>query len=224
IETLKPYVDENYRTLSDQPNTGVMGSSLGGLISLYAGIRHQDIFGKIGALSPSLWFTGDIYQFVYNTGKQADLRIAMIGGQNESSGLVAEMEAMYNQLRDAGFTEDNLSLVVHPDGAHSEWYWRREFPDTYQWLFQDLTYLYGSPGLQGVSVFPNPASDQISISGLPDNGLQWRGIVYDTMSRPVLNFQYHQSAIDVGQLPTGSYYVVVFNDQEQWVVLRFQRS
>jgi predicted alpha/beta superfamily hydrolase len=224
VQDLKPYVDNTYRTLSDQPNTGIMGSSLGGLISLYAGIRHQDIFGKVGVLSPSLWFTGDIYEFVYNTGKQADLRIAMLGGQNESSGMVPDMQAMYNQLRDAGFAETELSLVVHPDGAHSEWYWRREFPDTYEWLFEGVTtYLYGSNDLQGVNSFPNPATDQISITGLPNNGSQWNGIIYDTMSRPVQNFQYQQSPVQLGNYPAGTYYLVVFNDREQWAVLRFQR-
>ena len=46
VETLKPYVDEHYRTKSGREFTGIMGSSLGGLISLYAAIEHQDVFSK----------------------------------------------------------------------------------------------------------------------------------------------------------------------------------
>jgi len=45
-----------YRTLSDRSNTGIMGSSMGGLISFYAGLKYANIYSKIGAMSPSFWF------------------------------------------------------------------------------------------------------------------------------------------------------------------------
>jgi predicted alpha/beta superfamily hydrolase len=56
INELKPFIDKNYRTKKDAENTAVMGSSLGGLCSLYLGWKHRDVFSKAGVVSPSLWW------------------------------------------------------------------------------------------------------------------------------------------------------------------------
>lgn len=56
INELKPYVDEKYRTLPDASNTGIMGSSFGGLNALYMGWKYSHIFSIVAALSPSLWW------------------------------------------------------------------------------------------------------------------------------------------------------------------------
>src|SRR4051812_7718100 len=58
VETLKPLIDQQFRTLPDRLHTGIMGSSMGGLISLYAFFQHHEIFGFAGVMSPSLWFAG----------------------------------------------------------------------------------------------------------------------------------------------------------------------
>ena len=51
VEELKPFIDARYPTLSDPAHTLVMGSSMGGLISLYALIEYPDVFGGAGCLS-----------------------------------------------------------------------------------------------------------------------------------------------------------------------------
>ncbi|MEP6514495.1 MAG: alpha/beta hydrolase-fold protein, partial [Parafilimonas sp.] len=51
ISTLKPYIDGHFRTLPTRENTGIMGSSMGGLISWYGGLAHQDVFSKVGVFS-----------------------------------------------------------------------------------------------------------------------------------------------------------------------------
>jgi predicted alpha/beta superfamily hydrolase len=56
INTVKPLVDQQFRTHADRSHTGIAGSSLGGLISLYAYFQHPSVFGFSAALSPSLWF------------------------------------------------------------------------------------------------------------------------------------------------------------------------
>ena len=58
VETLKPLIDQQFRTLPDRLHTGIMGSSMGGLISLYAFFQHREVFGFAGVMSPSLWFAG----------------------------------------------------------------------------------------------------------------------------------------------------------------------
>lgn len=223
VETLKPYVDANYRTKSDQPNTGIMGSSLGGLISLYACIRHQDVFGKAGILSPSLWFTDDIYSFVSSTGKQANLKIALLAGEQESSTMVAQLQAMYNTLINAGFSTDELLLTTHPDGEHSEWYWRREFPGTYQWLFQIVSVLQGSLELEGVRYWPNPGTDYLFIDGLPSSSA-WEMAIYNPAGQLVKQAAFNNAQINVSTLNAGSYFIVIWNETGAWSVMNFQKN
>ena len=61
VHTLKPFIDKNFRTLPDRDNTGTAGSSLGGLISLYMGLKRSDIFSKIAAFSPAMSFAGESF-------------------------------------------------------------------------------------------------------------------------------------------------------------------
>ncbi len=163
VETLKPYIDQEFRTLPGREHTGIMGSSMGGLIALYAAIEHQDVFSKAGVFSASFWFAEECYSHVATTGKMADMRIYLIAGEQEgdSGQQVADMEAMYDTLRFAGFSEAEVVRHAHADGAHSEWYWRREFPDAYEWLY--ATAVSGSNAiglafLSEVTVYPNPGS------------------------------------------------------------------
>jgi len=137
VETLKPYIDENYRTKPDRENTGVMGSSLGGLISHYISIKYQDVFSMSGIFSPSYWFNDSVYDFTFNTGKLHDMNLYIMGGSAESGGLVDEMMAMTDTLMAAGFQEDEMALKVVPGGQHNEALWRQEFGDAYNWLFLD---------------------------------------------------------------------------------------
>ncbi len=140
VETLKPFIDENYRTIPDSEHTGVMGSSLGGLISHYISIKYQDVFGKSGIFSPSFWFNDSCYDFTYMTGKQDHMRFYMMGGTNESSTLVQEMEMMEDTLLATGFDESEVTIKVVPGGEHNEQLWREEFGEAYEWLFLDEPY------------------------------------------------------------------------------------
>ena len=56
VEELKPFVAHQYRTLAGPENCGMGGSSLGGLVSLYLGMRYPDVFGNLAIFSPSVWW------------------------------------------------------------------------------------------------------------------------------------------------------------------------
>jgi pimeloyl-ACP methyl ester carboxylesterase len=56
IDTLKPLIDARYRTLDDREHTAIGGSSMGGLIALYGAIQYPNVFSKVMALSPAVWF------------------------------------------------------------------------------------------------------------------------------------------------------------------------
>ena len=56
VKELKPLIDSEFRTLPDTANTALGGSSLGGLVSLYFGLEHPEVFGKLMVMSPSVWW------------------------------------------------------------------------------------------------------------------------------------------------------------------------
>jgi alpha-glucosidase len=135
VETLKPYVDENYRTLPGRENTGVMGSSLGGLISFYIAHKYQEVFSKAGVFSPSFWFSDQVYDFASETGKTHSMKYYLMGGSAESSTMVPKMEQMADTLFSVGFGQNEVSLNVIQGGQHNEAFWRSQFKDAFEWLF-----------------------------------------------------------------------------------------
>ncbi len=171
VDNLKPFIDSNFRTKTDRLNTGIMGSSLGGLISFYAAIEHQDIFGKAGIFSPSFWFSDQVYTHVENTGKEHDMKFYLLGGEQESSTLIQELEDMQTTLLNAGFQSSEILLHTHSDGQHSEWFWNREFPDAYIWLFNNVVNTTQEEFTNNINISPNPVEDTLYINStsLPAN-------------------------------------------------------
>ncbi len=213
VETLKPYIDENYRTLSDRTNTGIMGSSLGGLISMYAAIEHQDVFSRAGIFSPSFWFTDECYAQVSNTGKEADMRIYLLAGEQESASMVPDLYAMYNTLLNAGFSQDELFITTHPDGQHSEWYWRREFPDAYEWLFADNVTSTTPPDFTTFQLSPNPTSNELYIEGL-EEFTNPRIQIYAVDGQLILPSTFFQGGrINTSFLKEGTYIINIYAEE-----------
>jgi predicted alpha/beta superfamily hydrolase len=140
VHTLKPYVDARYRTLPDAANTGIAGSSLGAVISLYAALEHPEVFGRAGVFSPALWAAPPLFDLVAGFDRARPRpRLYFVTGAREGSepgAVVREHQRMIAALEDAGFTPGaDLVGWIRADGTHSEWFWRREFPAAYDWLF-----------------------------------------------------------------------------------------
>ncbi len=160
--TLKPYIDANYRTRPDRISTGIMGSSMGGLISLYAALKRPDVFGRAGVFSPSLWFNRRIYSFTRAAQPvRPNPRFYLLSGGRESSTQVRDQRQLVDTLAAAGFQiGTEIDSLVKADGQHAEWFWKREFPAAYQWLFAGTGPL-GTPEAYPVPPFmlyPNPGS------------------------------------------------------------------
>ncbi|MBD3748187.1 MAG: alpha/beta hydrolase [Sphingobacteriales bacterium] len=133
VQTLKPYVDKNFRTLAQAKYTSIVGSSMGGLISMYAIAKYPNVFGNAGVFSPSFWIAPKLYDFVHQQ-KNYQLRIYFVAGAHESEDMAGDMEKMYQLLLKDGLPKENMKLAIKADGKHSEWFWHREFPDFYKWL------------------------------------------------------------------------------------------
>ncbi|MEK7254104.1 MAG: alpha/beta hydrolase-fold protein, partial [Bacteroidota bacterium] len=162
LETLKPHVDANYRTLPGRDFTALMGSSLGGLSSHYGLIQYQDVVSKAGIFSPAYWFNSpQIFDHTDDTPKTQPLKAYIIVGQIEggSANPANQVNQMHDLMLENGFTDDQeVEKIIHADGAHSEWYWAREFPAAYKWLFGGLNLSAANEAAANqVKVYPNPA-------------------------------------------------------------------
>lgn len=135
-DTLKPYIDKHFRTLADPPNTGIGGSSMGGLVSIYAGLMYPEVYDKLMIFSPSLWVTPEIPYELVDLTNEFDGRIYLYGGAAESSTLVGHMENFKNQIQAQTEAHDLVfNLSIDPKGQHNEARWGEEFPRAIQWLF-----------------------------------------------------------------------------------------
>ncbi|TMM30398.1 alpha/beta hydrolase [Polaribacter aestuariivivens] len=133
--TLKPYIDANYRTKPAAENTAIIGSSLGGLISFYGGLKKPAVFGKIGALSTSFWFSDKVNDFAKANGNRKNTKIYFLVGEKEGDTMIPDTENMAKLLVDLGFPEKNIHTKIVPEGKHTESFWKAEFLETITFLF-----------------------------------------------------------------------------------------
>jgi predicted alpha/beta superfamily hydrolase len=217
VETLKPYVDDNYRTFSDRNSTAIGGSSLGGLISYYGLFNRPEVFSKALVFSPSFWFNlNELNNFNNNIDFTEDYRLVLLGGQNEGGSMAANINAVESFLLENNFPESELLKQIDADGAHSEWYWRREFPDAYQWLFEN----YSAPvsvqenlaKTADIKIFPNPAREIITIE-VQENWLGSEAIIYNVLGKKVTHFTIKEklSSISVEPFVGGTYILQIKN-------------
>lgn len=205
VNTLKPYVDEHYRTLSDRENTGIFGSSLGGLISQYAGVKYPNIFSKVGVFSPSFWFTDDIYTFTEAQGHSEAQKFYFLGGGQESATLESDIDSMISTMENVGFQPNEINFKFVSNGAHSEWFWAQEFPEAFEWLFiSNSTAVNELDNNMKVSVYPNPATDTLYLL-LPENKEITDIKIYDTIGREVYSAKGNVTNVDVSAFAKGAY-------------------
>ncbi|RYY88014.1 MAG: alpha/beta hydrolase, partial [Chitinophagaceae bacterium] len=126
VQTLKPYIDKNFRTRRDRANTWVAGSSMGGLISMYAHLRYPGIFGGSGVFSPAFWVAPDLKTDVLRHGSSLRGKVFFYAGEQESASMVPDMLKIFQLLHQ--LTKAPMQTVVRAEGKHNEAAWRKEFP------------------------------------------------------------------------------------------------
>jgi predicted alpha/beta superfamily hydrolase len=137
IEELKPWIDGAFRTLSGAENTGLGGSSLGGLISLFLGWENPSVFGKLAVMSPSLWWDHrSILNIIQRPGPKPDLRIWLDMGTGEGARHVRDADLLEQILVRRGW-QPGVDLVYEKvEGAvHDEQAWSERFGDVLRFLF-----------------------------------------------------------------------------------------
>ena len=143
VEELKPFVDSTYRTRRDAKHTGLGGSSLGGLISLYLALKYPDVFGRVAVISPSVWFANhEIVHFVDGLNAKRRLRIWLDIGTREGR----DNEEAARSTTDARMLRDSLIKkgwrvgedlkYFEAEGAeHNERAWAARLEPVLEYLF-----------------------------------------------------------------------------------------
>ncbi|MFV8327015.1 alpha/beta hydrolase [Flavobacterium sp. ZS1P14] len=135
-DTLKPYVDRNFRTKKEREFTGIGGSSMGGLISIFSGLRNPEVYGKLMIFSPSLWVVPEL-KINAEKANSADTKMYLYAGGDESATMIEQVKKFQHDLISSEFVKNKskINLSINRQGKHSETYWSDEFPKAVEWLF-----------------------------------------------------------------------------------------
>ncbi|MEP7322652.1 MAG: alpha/beta hydrolase-fold protein [Saprospiraceae bacterium] len=137
VGKLKPMIDKTYRSHTDPSNTGIGGSSMGGLISLMAGITRPEVFGKLMIFSPSLWKILDMLydRMMYLPLVSHDQYIYLYAGGKEAANMKGFATDFYQQFKSIDPGNDRIHFSVVASGQHNEKFWGKEFPFALKYLF-----------------------------------------------------------------------------------------
>ncbi|OOG72780.1 alpha/beta hydrolase [Algoriphagus sp. A40] len=136
-DTLKPFVDKTYRTKSEREFTGIGGSSMGGLVSIFSGLIYPEVFGKLMVFSPSLWVIPKIKLGFLDFFEPQETRLYLYAGGKESETMVDLVTKFRKRIlkRETLQGKMKVRLSINKKGKHNESYWSDEFPKAIEWLF-----------------------------------------------------------------------------------------
>lgn len=145
-ETVKPIIDNTFRTRREREYTGIAGSSMGGLISLYAYLCYGHVFGFAGVFSPAYWFSNNAILHTAETAPYVSGRLYLDIGTQEGGMSKQRTRGTMNQyvvgvqrladiLRSRGYRDGETFKYVEENGAgHTESAWARRLPDALRFL------------------------------------------------------------------------------------------
>ena len=141
IEELKPFIDREYLTKPEREFTGLGGSSLGGLVSLYLSFKRPDVFSRVAAISPAVWWANN--QIIRETAQLPEripLRIWLDIGKKEGIRIKHQVRAMKEMLLAQGWQLGaDLAYLEIPNARHDEAAWADRFDDVLKFLFPKMS-------------------------------------------------------------------------------------
>jgi predicted alpha/beta superfamily hydrolase len=138
VGELKPAVDAMLRTRPGRGTTGLFGSSLGGLLSAFAGLSHADVFGLVGAMSPSTWWDNDwiVGQVTASAATTPRPDRVYVDCGADAGDDYADTQMLVGAYLSIGYLEGiDFLHVDQPNGQHNEIYWAQRLPAALAFLF-----------------------------------------------------------------------------------------
>ncbi len=139
-DTLKPYIDAKYKTSKKREDTGIGGSSLGGLISIYAGFLYPEVYARLLIFSPSLWVLPETKFPMIDFFNPFESKMYIYGGMKEGSEMTERIGTFVGELEEASMSPDvemKFRISINPEGQHRESYWSAEFNKAVNYLFYE---------------------------------------------------------------------------------------
>ena len=135
---LKPEIDAAYRTLPDREHTMIGGSSMGGLMSLYAAVEYNHVFSRAAVLSPSLWVSPKkLRELIRSHPLASPTRIYMDMGTGEIDKRRRALAGMFETAKELSKAGADVPANVIPGAIHNEAAWEKRIPDVFKYLFNE---------------------------------------------------------------------------------------
>lgn len=131
VQTLKPFIDKNYKTFTGKKNTFIAGSSMGGLISLVAVLKYPTVFGGAGIFSPAFWTASGMDSLVNVRAKKLNSKLFFYAGGKEGESMIPDMVRIKKLIRT--LSKSPVKELIDPKASHNEAAWRKYFPAFYEW-------------------------------------------------------------------------------------------
>ncbi len=137
VEELKPHIDATYRTLPGRAHTGIGGSSLGGLLALHTGLMRREVFGRVAALSPAIWWDGRVLvRQVLTLPSGPPPRVWLDAGTAEGKEVIDDARLLRDALLAKGWVMGADLRYLEAEGAgHDEAAWASRMPLVLEYLF-----------------------------------------------------------------------------------------
>jgi predicted alpha/beta superfamily hydrolase len=137
VREIKPFIDRRYRTLRSSTNTGLGGSSLGGLLTLHLGLRFHTVFNRLAVLSPSVWWNDRaIVREVEALTAKPPLRIWLDSGTGEGTDVIRDSQLLRDALVRKGWVVgQDLAYLEAEGGGHNERSWATRVEGVLRFLF-----------------------------------------------------------------------------------------
>ena len=136
-DTLKPFVDKSFRTKPEREYTGIGGSSMGGLVSIFSGLMYPEVYGKLMVFSPSLWVVPKMNFNQIDFSEPGETKIYLYAGGDESATMIDHVKRFKKNMlkNEQASSKMKIQLSINMLGKHNETYWSDEFPKAIEWLF-----------------------------------------------------------------------------------------
>lgn len=148
MDVVKPFIDQEYRTLADREHTAMIGSSLGGNITQFLGLEYQDQIGCLGVFSSANWLHQEAFdRYIERKNLYPDQRIYIYVGTEEADDTDKTLMAgnikqayidsslrYYHDVIQQGVALENIAIRIQSGAIHHEEAWAEHLPECLRFL------------------------------------------------------------------------------------------